>query len=272
MKPKDTKSSNSSLLAHPIRIIRFGACEIDVASREVLFCRKVSPIGPRAFDVLLYLIEHRDRVVSKNELLDAIWRTTYVSESVVARMVMKIRRVIGDTGSQPRLVRTVHRIGYRFIGTIETVAEQVPAPYLRASTTGERPERVALLPFRNATAIPELGWLELGMTTLVSNALTGDPGIAVLPLRDVMLADAAAPASSSPEHAAAVLRATGADFVISARVSGTMARLLLEWSLLGRGRSLSLTHAGIHLPQLAQEMSVAVRSAITQATSGTDRT
>ena len=167
--------------------LRFGACELRLGSREIYFCRQYSPITPRAFEVLLYLIEHRERVVSKDELLDAIWRTKFVSESVLARMVMKIRRAIGDTGHPRQLIRTVHRIGYRFIGTLDTVVAQPSAPWPEINSPGRRP-RLALLPFRNATGIAEFAWVEWGLVTVLIDALERAERFSVVAMRDSILA------------------------------------------------------------------------------------
>jgi DNA-binding winged helix-turn-helix (wHTH) protein len=92
----------------------FGACELDVPAHSMRYCGRDRHLEPRGFEVLLYLLAHRDRVVSKYELLDAIWPTAHVTENVVARCVMKLRRALGDTDRNGCMIRTIHRVGYRF--------------------------------------------------------------------------------------------------------------------------------------------------------------
>ena len=94
--------------------IRFGSYTVDTARHVLEFAGRELHLEPRGFELLAYLIERRDRVVSKSELLDALWPSIHVSESVVARCVMKVRAVLGTPGRKSNLIKTVHRIGYRF--------------------------------------------------------------------------------------------------------------------------------------------------------------
>jgi DNA-binding winged helix-turn-helix (wHTH) protein len=94
--------------------ICFGRFKVDTARHILEFDGQELHLEPRGFELLTYLIERRDRVVSKAELLDALWPSIHVSESVVARCVMKVRAVLGTPGRKSDMIRTVHRIGYRF--------------------------------------------------------------------------------------------------------------------------------------------------------------
>src|SRR5690242_11408408 len=77
------------------------------------------PIAPKAFDVLRYLIEHADRLVTQEEILEALWPETYVNPEVVKKYVLGIRKVLGDQTSKPRFVATFPRRGYQFIAPIQ---------------------------------------------------------------------------------------------------------------------------------------------------------
>ncbi len=111
-----------------LEVIRFGCCTVNIAARELWRADERIAIEPKAFDLLVYLIAHRHRVVRKDELLDEIWRTTDISESALARMIMKVRRAIGDGTGARRLIETAQRIGYRFTGSLEGPAHaDVPA-------------------------------------------------------------------------------------------------------------------------------------------------
>jgi DNA-binding winged helix-turn-helix (wHTH) protein len=83
-------------------------------------------ITPRAFEVLVYLIESRERVVEKQELFEQVWKGTFVSDNALTRMIKEIRHVIGDDADAPRYIQTVPKRGYRFIG--ELIAEAPTQP------------------------------------------------------------------------------------------------------------------------------------------------
>ena len=112
-------------------MIRFGDCAVDVGAREVRLHGRVQHLEPRAFDVLAYLLAHRERVVAKEELLDEVWGDRFVSESALTTRIKEIRRAIGDDGTQQRLVRNVRGRGYRFVGQLVPVER--PASGRRSS-------------------------------------------------------------------------------------------------------------------------------------------
>jgi Tol biopolymer transport system component/DNA-binding winged helix-turn-helix (wHTH) protein len=75
-------------------------------------------LEPKALDVLLYLIDHRDRLVTKDELLDQIWKDTFVTPNVLTRVIAQIRKALGDDADRPRIIETVQKRGYRVIATV----------------------------------------------------------------------------------------------------------------------------------------------------------
>src|SRR5260370_4944563 len=83
-------------------------------------------IEPQVFDLLVHLVSHRDRIVSKDELFDAVWQGRIVSEATLSSRISAARRVLGDSGNDQTLIRTVHKRGFRFIGNIEG-ADSAPA-------------------------------------------------------------------------------------------------------------------------------------------------
>ncbi|HEX6231833.1 MAG TPA: AAA family ATPase [Jiangellaceae bacterium] len=92
----------------------------------------VQRIEPQVFEVLAVLIRERDRMVTKEELLDAVWGNRFVSESALTSRIKSARQAVGDTGAERRLIRTVHARGYQFIGEVIELAEEadLPAPAL----------------------------------------------------------------------------------------------------------------------------------------------
>jgi pimeloyl-ACP methyl ester carboxylesterase/DNA-binding winged helix-turn-helix (wHTH) protein len=100
-------------------ILQFSGYSIDIDRRELRCGAKLIEIGPQVFDLLVYLIRNRDRVVSKDDLLDAIWEGRVVSESTLTSRINAARRAIGDTGAGQTLIKTIARKGFRFIGEVE---------------------------------------------------------------------------------------------------------------------------------------------------------
>src|SRR5262249_58807822 len=91
---------------------------LDTDRRELRRGPELIAIEPQVFDVLVYLLENRDRVVSKDDLLQAVWGGRIVSESTLTSRINAARKAIGDSGEQQRLIRTVARKGGRFIGSV----------------------------------------------------------------------------------------------------------------------------------------------------------
>jgi len=97
---------------------RFLDCEIDLAARELLRAGARERLEPKVFDLLALLLERRDRVVSKDEIQDALWPGIVVTEASLDRTVMKARRAVGDDARRQIVIRTVPRRGYRFTATL----------------------------------------------------------------------------------------------------------------------------------------------------------
>jgi DNA-binding winged helix-turn-helix (wHTH) protein len=100
-------------------LFRFDSYSIDVDRRELRRGTVLIEIGPQVFDLLVYLIRNRERVVSKDDLLDAIWKGRIVSESTLTSRINAARRAIGDTGADQNLIKTIARKGFRFTGEVE---------------------------------------------------------------------------------------------------------------------------------------------------------
>jgi DNA-binding winged helix-turn-helix (wHTH) protein/tetratricopeptide (TPR) repeat protein len=85
------------------------------------------PITPKAFDVLRYLVEHPGRLVTQEEILEAVWPETYVNQEVVKKYILGIRKVLGDSHDKPIFIETLHRRGYQFIAQVEDYSAASPA-------------------------------------------------------------------------------------------------------------------------------------------------
>ena len=108
-------------------VFRFGACELDEDGRELRREGLPQHLEPQVFDVLAYLLHHRDRVVTKMELLDDVWGTRFVSESTLTSRIKSARQAVGDTGREQAVIRTVHGLGYRFVAPLGQAVVEEPA-------------------------------------------------------------------------------------------------------------------------------------------------
>ncbi len=116
-----------------------GTIELDEQLFEVRRDGAAVPLEPQAFDVLVYLVQHRDRVVPKEELMDSVWGGRFVSETAVTSRIKQVRRAVGDDGHSQRLIRTHHGRGYRFVADVVETSPVAEAPALpRPRTSGDR--------------------------------------------------------------------------------------------------------------------------------------
>lgn len=98
-------------------VTTFGPFTLDRGARQL--CRNDRPIhlSPKAFDLLAVLVDRRPEAISKSEILDTLWRDTFVSEGNLAVLIKEIRDALGDDAQRPAFVRTVQRFGYAFLAT-----------------------------------------------------------------------------------------------------------------------------------------------------------
>ena len=171
----------------------FGDCVVDTGAREIRRGGQVQATAPRVFDLIVFLIEHRRRVVPKDELLDRVWSGAFLSDSVIARAVMKARHCIGDNAAEPKLIKTIHRVGYRFMAPTEIAGgtDAGEAAAVQEETQAAVPivapmHRIALLPFENRTGDAQFSWVELGLLSMVNQALESDVRLSVSSVTTVL--------------------------------------------------------------------------------------
>jgi TolB-like protein/DNA-binding SARP family transcriptional activator len=98
---------------------RFKDFEIDVARQELRRAGAIVHIEPQVFDLLVHLVRNRDRIVSRDELIDAVWQGRIVSDATLSSRISSARRALGDSGNDQNLIRTLHRRGFRFVGEVD---------------------------------------------------------------------------------------------------------------------------------------------------------
>ena len=118
--------------------VEFAHCVVDKSRRELWTSGIKRRLEPKVFDLLVYLIEHNDRVVGREELLAMVWKRKFLTDSVVARAVMKVRRAIDDNSDERPLIETQHRIGYRMVCAVRPLQSPFePAPSARPAERGD---------------------------------------------------------------------------------------------------------------------------------------
>jgi DNA-binding winged helix-turn-helix (wHTH) protein/tetratricopeptide (TPR) repeat protein len=108
-------------------VVSFGQYELDEGCRELRRDGAVARLEPQVFDVLAHLVRHRDRVVTKIELLDEVWGTRYVGESALTSRIKSARQAVGDSGREQAVIRTVHGRGFRFVAPVAEQAVRSPS-------------------------------------------------------------------------------------------------------------------------------------------------
>ncbi len=114
-------------------IYRFEACELNTDVYTFSHAGKVRQLEPKVFDLLVYLIQHRDRVVPKEELLKQLWSGHFVSEATLNSSIMTTRRMVGDNGREQTVIKTLRSRGYRFIAKVTEHATQEMSDPKRAA-------------------------------------------------------------------------------------------------------------------------------------------
>jgi len=112
--------------------VRFGEFTIDTGSRQLRRGDAECHLSPKAFELLRLLIENRPRALSKEELHERLWPSTFVSEATLTSLVAEVRAALGETAGHGRFVRTVHRFGYAFNETAAAPAVSAPSADERA--------------------------------------------------------------------------------------------------------------------------------------------
>src|SRR5215475_12027544 len=142
-------------------VLAFGEHRIDIGRRELRHRDELVELEPKVFDLLAFLVLNRHRVVSKDELIDAVWGGRIISEAALTTRINAVRRALGDDGTAQRFVRTFIRKGIRFIAEVGELSEATARTPDR-TVLPDKPS-IAVLPFQNLCGDPEQEYFVEGM-------------------------------------------------------------------------------------------------------------
>ena len=155
----------------------FEEYEFDIDRRELHRGAHLVSIAPQVFDLLYYLIRNREHVVSKDDLIKAIWNGRIVSDAALTTRLNAARTAIGDSGEEQRLIKTLPRKGFRFVGQVQEAQRPTGAtdnPIKSPKSAIEPPDKpsIAVLPFQNMSDDPEQEYFADGMVEDIITALS----------------------------------------------------------------------------------------------------
>jgi TolB-like protein len=162
----------------------FGDHTLDTDRRELRRGSEPIAVEPQVFDLLIYLVQNRDRVVSKDDLIASVWGGRIVSESTLTSRINAARKAVGDSGENQKLIRTIARKGLRFVGAVRTQANGAEPAHITNPSPDEvreesrsalpLPDRpaIAVLPFINMSGDPEQEYFSDGISEDIITALS----------------------------------------------------------------------------------------------------
>jgi TolB-like protein/Tfp pilus assembly protein PilF len=158
----------------------FGDHVLDGDRRELHRGAEPVAVEPQVFDLLIYLVQNRDRVVSKDDLIGAVWGGRAVSDSTLTSRINAARKALGDDGQRQQLIRTIARKGLRFVGEVRTLPLDLDQTRLQADfhdaarsalSLPDRPA-IAVLPFVNMSGEPAQEYFSDGISEDIITALS----------------------------------------------------------------------------------------------------
>ena len=164
---------------------RFSDHVLDVDLRELTRGGESVAVEPQVFDLLVHLIENRDHVVTKDDLIETVWDGRIVSESTLTSRINAARKAVGDSGKDQIMIRTLARKGFRFVGDVQPQASnggeargEAPQPLAPAGESLHRQlpaldrTAIAVLPFANLSGEPEQEYFSEGISEDIITALS----------------------------------------------------------------------------------------------------
>jgi len=157
---------------------------LDTSRRELRLRSELIAVEPQVYDLLLYLVENRDRVVTKDNLIASVWGGRVTSDATLTSRIYAVRKAVGDSGQQQKLIRTIPRKGLRFVGEVHTpstddeLGDLCAEPLLNESGEPSAPlplpdrPAIAVLPFANMSDDVDQDYFSDGISEDLITALS----------------------------------------------------------------------------------------------------
>ena len=139
---------------------------LDTSARELRLRSELIAVEPQVYDLLLYLIENRDRVVTKDDLVASVWGGRVTSDATLTSRIYAVRKAVGDSGQQQKLIRTIPRKGLRFVGAVRTPSMDELGELCAEPALNQSVEPIAALPLPDRPAIAVLPFANMPIAAL----------------------------------------------------------------------------------------------------------
>lgn len=211
-------------------LYRFAECELDAARVELRRGGRAVPVEPQVFSLLVFLIENRHRVLTKNELLDEIWAGRVVSDSALSSRIKAARQAVGDSGARQTVIGTMPKRGFRFVADVSVIggtqsATALPHERAEEKVKADARRRICVLPFSVMGDDPGHQLLADGLTQDIITALGRTLWLSVIARGSSFLFRGR---GDDPLAAARLLKA---DYVLSGTLQCASGRLRLRAAL-----------------------------------------
>ena len=160
-------------------LLEFGPFQADTTARVLMRDGEIVPLPPRAFDLLVALLESGGRSLTRDELLTRIWGDIAVEEANLTQAMSVLRKALGENAQEPSYIATLPRRGYRFNADVRTARSTGRCEWSTASD-GPPPNSIVVLPFANMSTEGDSEFFSDGLTEEITNALAAVPGIRVV--------------------------------------------------------------------------------------------
>lgn len=156
------------------RIYQFAGFILDVNERRLERDGQEIYLQPKTFDTLQYLVERHGSLVKKNEMMDTLWADSFVTDNALTRCIKEVREALADDAYEPRFIKTIPRVGFKFIADVDAIASLEPR--------GTAATKIAVLPFKPLVPADREESLEMGMADTLITRLSGLTQIVVRPI------------------------------------------------------------------------------------------
>lgn len=157
-------------------LLNFGHFSVNTDTYELLSNNKICPVEPLVFNLIAYFATHPSQILSREELIETVWKGRIVSDTTIATAVKHARKALGDKGNRQTYIQTVRGRGYRFVAEVSTTGAVMPAasPLSRPADINTDPS-LLILPFRCLSDKPEVGLIADGLALELGTILTRIP-------------------------------------------------------------------------------------------------